>query len=58
MSKQSVFQGKILHLFDIATVVVKLKSKYKKFDDNIKTFLDRVQKRKHFDLFEKQLLGI
>lgn len=45
-------------MFDIVTVMVKLKSKYKRFEEHVKLFLDKVDKRKHFELFEKQLLGI
>lgn len=32
MTKQNFFKGKILDLFDLTTVVIKLKNKYSKFE--------------------------
>jgi hypothetical protein len=46
MLQHDVFSGKILNLFDITTVIVKLKIKYKKFDENTKIYLDGANKKK------------
>lgn len=39
MNKNCVFKGKILDLFDVTTVIVKLKSKYQIFEEAIMSLL-------------------
>lgn len=46
MNQQNIFQGKILNLFDVVTVITKLKSKYIRFKDHIEFFLKQNQSMK------------
>lgn len=58
MTKHSIFKGQILDIFDVTTVVVKLKRKYPKFEENIAYFLKKANETKYFEIFENNLLGI
>jgi hypothetical protein len=58
MDDKKIFEGEILNLFDVTTVIVKLKKVYKSFGENIKGHLHKAKMGKYFQCFEDSLLGI
>jgi hypothetical protein len=58
MDKKNIFEGSILNLFDVTTVIVKLKKMYKEFGESIKGHLYKAQMSEYFQCFENSLLGI